>query len=232
MTAASCNLPESAFAHIDASGCPLTGPFQIGAAGDAVQPFESFADALAALALTRLSDRDGIALLIGPEGAGKSTLVGKLLDQPEAAEGCLVVQGERALTFSAFLRLVASGFGRAGEFENPDADLKALSALLVERGRSGRGSLVIVEQAERLGRTLLQELDAFSNWTRAGHRLCHVVLVARSDGDGALGPAFEGLKAAWRINQYLVHVGHIGPKMVVHTIRTTTNGKGTRWPRS
>ena len=171
----------------------------LGSLPDVADLFEhqSFRRCLGELAISRLSNREGIACLIGAKGVGKSTLLARLLAEPEAAAACLALVGDHRMTFSGFLKICAQGFGLPSEFENPEGHLRALGALLVEHSRSGRAGVVIIDQAERLNRQFLQELIEFSAWIRAGHRLCHVVLAVRSDRDGNLGPRFQGLKTAW-----------------------------------
>jgi type II secretory pathway predicted ATPase ExeA len=159
---------------------------------------KSFRRALAELAISRLSDREGIVCLSGPAGVGKTTLLAHLLAQPEAADGCLAFVGHPRMTFSGFLQRCAQGFGLPSEFENPDGLLRGLSALLVERSRSGRASIVLIDQAETLNRRFLQELVEFSAWQRAGHRLCHVAIAVRCDSGGGLGPQFQGFETTWR----------------------------------
>ena len=170
------------------------------AGGDGGPIFEhdSFRDCMAELAVSRLSNRAGLALLTGQEGTGKTAMLGRLLAEPEAAEGCIALMGEHDLTFSRFLKLCAEGFGLFSEFENPEGHLRVLSAVLVERSRSGRASVVLIDQAERLSRRFIQELVEFSSWQRSGHRLCHVVLAARCDENGDVGPQFSGIPTAWR----------------------------------
>jgi type II secretory pathway predicted ATPase ExeA len=165
---------------------------------DCIYMHKSFRRVLAELAISRLSDREGIVCLGGPAGVGKTTLLAHLLAQPEAADGCLAFVGNPRMTFSGFLQHCAAGFGLPSEFENPDGLLRSLSALLVERSRSGRASIVLIDQAETLSRRFLQELIEFSAWRRAGHRLCHVAIAVRCGDDGSLGPQFQGFEAAWR----------------------------------
>lgn len=165
---------------------------------DCIFMHKSFRRVLAELAISRLSDREGVVCLSGPAGVGKTTLLAHLLAQPEAADGCLAFVGNPRMTFSGFLQNCAEGFGLPSEFENPDGLLRGLSALLVERSRSGRASIVLIDQAEALSRRFMQELVEFSAWRRAGHRLCHVAIAVRCGGDGSLGPQFQGFEAAWR----------------------------------
>jgi type II secretory pathway predicted ATPase ExeA len=165
---------------------------------DCIFMHKSFRRVLAELAISRLSDREGVVCLSGPAGVGKTTLLAHLLAQPEAADGCLAFVGNPRMRFSGFLQNCAEGFGLPSEFENPDGLLRGLSALLVERSRSGRASIVLIDQAEALNRRFMQELVEFSAWRRAGHRLCHVAIAVRCGGDGSLGPQFQGFEAAWR----------------------------------
>ncbi|HMB75613.1 MAG TPA: ATP-binding protein, partial [Kiloniellaceae bacterium] len=178
------------------SGGGGDAPFAEGINPQALYPHEAFQDVLAELAQAKISDREGATLITGALGAGKTSLIARLLAEAERAEGSLRLAGSEDLTFSRFLRLCAEGFGLPAEFANAKDHLKALSAFLVERARSGRSSTIVIDPADNLNARFLGELSEFATWSKAGRRLSNVILVGQGTSGGQAGPKFAGVKIA------------------------------------
>ncbi len=142
-----------------------------------------------------LKQAEGFIVITGPVGAGKTMLIGHLLDQLNrsnivAAQLLTSNVGPDELLghiLSAF-RIVAEGEGRTGQLE-------AFEDYLFDQLNRGRRVLLIMDEAQNLPRETLEELRMLSNIDYDGTPLFQVFLVGQPEFREAMSaPDMEQLK--------------------------------------
>jgi len=128
-----------------------------------------------------LKQAEGFIVITGPVGAGKSMLIGHLLDQLDrsnvVAAHLLTSNVEPSELLSHILsafRIMPEGEGRAGELE-------AFEDYLFDQLNRGRRVLLILDEAQNLPRNTLEELRMLSNIDYDGTPLFQVFLVGQSE---------------------------------------------------
>ncbi|MBV8687898.1 MAG: AAA family ATPase [Alphaproteobacteria bacterium] len=154
-----------------------------------------------------LAQGEGFILVTGEIGAGKSTLAAHLLatiDRERLNAVSLVstqVEGED------MLRLVAQGLGLdvAGA---PKAELlDRVERALIEEARRGRRTLLVVDEAQTLAHSALEELRMLSNFTSQGRALIQIFLLGQPEFRDRIAaePALEQLR------QRIIATHHLEP---------------------
>jgi len=123
--------------------------------------YESHQDALRFLS-SALSQPNGIALLQGPRGAGKTTTINEQLGWSQRGSDVAVFDGARAST----RQLVSGMLTQYGVDVIPQDDeqmLQTLGNYVSQKARTGEAPILIVDNADRLGSSTLSLL----NWLAA-----------------------------------------------------------------
>lgn len=128
-----------------------------------------------------IATRKGITLLIGDAGTGKSTLI------RAAASRCSgqvhrVYLSNPALTRSEFVEMLADHFALSAEARvSKTALLRELNALLSERHHRGETTILIVDEAQTIGRELLEEIRLLANIETDDAKLLPVILAGQPE---------------------------------------------------
>lgn len=128
-----------------------------------------------------LKQAEGFIVITGPVGAGKSMVIGHLLDQLNSSNVVAAnlltsnVEPNELLSqiLSAF-RIEAEGDGRTGEIE-------AFEDYLFDQLNRGRRVLLIIDEAQNLPFKTLEELRMLSNLDYEGTPLFQVFLVGQPE---------------------------------------------------
>ncbi|HEY0413566.1 MAG TPA: XrtA/PEP-CTERM system-associated ATPase [Allosphingosinicella sp.] len=142
-----------------------------------------------------LAQGEGFITVTGEVGAGKSTLVAHLL---------ATIDGERLNAISLvstqvggddMLRLVAQGLGLPTAGAAKAELLDAVERRLEEEARRGRRTLLIVDEAQTLQVSALEELRMLSNFTSQGRALIQIFLLGQPEfRDQLAGEGLEQLR--------------------------------------
>src|SRR3546814_3633939 len=94
------------------------------------------------------------------------------------------------------LRLTAQAFGVPAEGADKAVLLGRIESFLHEQARSGRRSLLIVDEAQNLPISALEELRMLSNFQLGGHALLQIFLLGQPEFRDTLhdSPALEQLR--------------------------------------
>ena len=79
------------------------------------------------------------------------------------------------------LKLIAAEFGVTGRFESKADYLIALNRMLLERLRSGRNTVLIIDEAQNLRDDALEEIRLLSNLETDTHKLMQIVLTGQPE---------------------------------------------------
>ncbi len=169
-------------------------PFAITCDGRFFYESSVHAEALANMMYTA-QQRKGMVLITGEVGAGK-TFLGSMLGE-RLGPGCkMVVTRNPPQSPKQLLRSVATGVGLSVRSRS---DKLVLVEKLEEhlKRMHGRGRLVVllVDEAQDLPATALEELRLLWNWEQAGQRLVQIVLVGQPElRQRLLEPKWEPLR--------------------------------------
>lgn len=154
-----------------------------------------------------LSQGEGFIVVTGDIGAGKTTLVGHLMAtiDRERLHAIKIVSSQ--IEADDLLRMVASGLDI-----DPSTLVKAQLLTAIERGlhavaRSGRRTLLIVDEAQALPVSALEELRMLSNFQAGGHALLQIFLLGQPEFRRQL----QGAAGLEQLRQRVIAMHHLDP---------------------
>jgi general secretion pathway protein A len=124
--------------------------------------------------------RKGILVLSGEVGVGKTMIVRTLLSQlDESVSSALVMNA--MLTFSQLVRMALLDFGVVFDGRGKVDLLIALQEYLLETHHRGRNALIVVDEAQNLSPSSLEEFRLLSNLETSTQKLLQIVLVGQPE---------------------------------------------------
>jgi len=152
-----------------------------------------------------LTQSEGFIVITGDVGTGKTILVRNLfagLDKENIIAAQLVTT---QLGADDMLRMVAASYGLAHEGLGKATLLKNLETFLVTRAREGKRVLLVIDEAQNLPLSALEELRMLSNFQLSGKVLLQSFLLGQADFKDTLrAPQMEQLRqrviAAYHLN--------------------------------
>jgi general secretion pathway protein A len=137
---------------------------------------------------------EGFITITGESGAGKSTLVQHLLAHIDRARLNAISLVPTQVDGDDTLRLAAQGLGLAGAVDKARL-LDAVEDRLEQEHRAGRRTLLIVDEAQNLTASALEDLRMLSNFQIAGKALIQIVLLGQPEfRDKLASPGLEQLR--------------------------------------
>ena len=145
--------------------------------------------------------------MTGDIGAGKTTLVGHLTGLLDPAALNVITIVSTAIAADDLLRVVATGLG-----VDPANLTKAQLLTAIERGlhavkRSGRRTLLIVDEVQALPVDSLEELRMLSNFQAGGHALLQILLL----GQPEFRERLQGSERLEQLRQRVIAIHHLDP---------------------
>ena len=127
-----------------------------------------------------IAGRKGITLLLGAAGTGKTTLVHAALERHDAGQPAVIVLSNPTLSRAEFTEFLALELGLSGPAASSKTRfLRELDAALRERSAAGRATALIVDEAQAMPDSLLEEVRLLANMETATDKLFPVVLVGQ-----------------------------------------------------
>lgn len=154
-----------------------------------------------------LSQGEGFIVITGDIGAGKTTLVGHLMATIDRERLHAIKLVSTQIEADDLLRIVGAGL------EIDCAGLsKAEMLRQIERGlhmvaRSGRRTLLIVDEAQALHTSALEELRMLSNFQAGGHALLQIFLL----GQPEFRERLNGSSRLEQLRQRVIATHHLDP---------------------
>ncbi len=154
-----------------------------------------------------LSQGEGFIVITGDVGAGKTTLVGHLMATIDRERLNAIKIVSTQIEADDLLRMVAVGL----EID-PAGQTKAQLLVAIERtlhaiARSGRRTLLIVDEAQALPVSALEELRMLSNFQAGGHALLQIFLL----GQPEFRERLHGSDRLEQLRQRVIAVHHLDP---------------------
>jgi len=128
-----------------------------------------------------LAQAEGFVTITGEIGAGKSTLVAHLMATIDRSRLNAVSLASTQVEGDDMLRLAAQGFGVAVAGLDKARLLDAIERRLDEEMRAGKRNLLIVDEAQNLPVSALEELRMLSNFQMAGKPLLQIILLGQPE---------------------------------------------------
>ena len=142
-----------------------------------------------------LAQSEGFITVTGEIGAGKSTLVAHLMATIDRARLNAISLVSTQVEGDDMLRLVAQGLGLATGAVEKARLLDAVEQRLDEELRAGKRTLLVVDEAQNLPVSSLEELRMLSNFQRSGRALIQIVLLGQPEfRDKLAAPGLEQLR--------------------------------------
>jgi general secretion pathway protein A len=128
-----------------------------------------------------ITARKGFLLLTGEVGAGKTTLLRAVLERlPDGVETA-VVFNTAGLAGLDLLRLIGADLRLPEPLETKSDFLIALNDLLLRRLRTGRNTVLIIDEAQNLSLEALEEVRLLSNLETETEKLLQIVLTGQPE---------------------------------------------------
>ncbi|WP_374525738.1 XrtA/PEP-CTERM system-associated ATPase [Sphingopyxis sp.] len=154
-----------------------------------------------------LAQGEGFIVITGDVGAGKTTLVGHLMNTIDPNRLTAVKLVSTQVEGDDLLRLVAEQFGIEWEGQSKAELLRSIEQYLREQARAGRRTLLIVDEGQNLAISALEELRMLSNFQLGDHSLLQIFLLGQPEFRQTLfhTPALEQLR------QRVIATHHLDP---------------------
>jgi general secretion pathway protein A len=141
---------------------------------------ETHEEGLAAL-VYGITRRKGFILLTGEVGAGKTTLLRAALERvPEGTETALILN-TADLSPIDLLRLIAAEFGIPSPGTSKADLLIAMNRFLLERLSTGENTVLVIDEAQNLSMSALEEVRLLSNLETDTAKLLQIVLTGQPE---------------------------------------------------
>ncbi len=142
-----------------------------------------------------LAQGEGFIVITGEIGAGKSTLAAHLQASIDRARLNAVSLVSTQVEGDDMLRLAAQGLGVPVRGVEKAALLDAVEQRLDEEVRAGKRNLLIVDEAQNLSISALEELRMLSNFQIRGKALIQILLLGQPEfRDKLASPSLEQLR--------------------------------------
>lgn len=133
-----------------------------------------------------IANRNGFVVLTGEVGTGKTTILKTVLNTFARDKVASAFLFNARLEFLDFLDLVFADFGIEPEKHTKSGMLLQLSRWLVERYRNGALSVLVVDEAQNLSCTLLEEIRLLTNLETSSGKLLQIVLSGQPELEDTL----------------------------------------------
>lgn len=133
-----------------------------------------------------IQNRKGFILLTGEVGTGKTTLINKLLEwlQRETISTAFIFNSR--LSDDEFFDFMMNDFGIPCDAKSKSQVLIRLNNWLLERYRAGETAVLIVDEAQNLSESVLEEIRLLTNLETYTEKLLQIVLSGQPELENKL----------------------------------------------
>lgn len=128
-----------------------------------------------------LAQGEGFVVITGEVGSGKSTLVAHLMATIDPARMTAAQIVTSALDGAEIVHVVAQAFGLPIAGHDKASALGTIEGFLHEEARAGRRCLLIVDEAQNLSISAIEELRMLSNFQLGSHPLLQTLLLGQPE---------------------------------------------------
>lgn len=153
-----------------------------------------------------LSQGEGFIVITGEVGAGKTTLVRRLLNKLDSTQIVSAHLSNTYLNPADTLSMVASAFGLPAEGASKSTLLNRLEQFFLQCEQKGRRALLIVDEAQNLTPETLEELRMLSNFQSGEKSLLQTFLLGQPEFRITLHSA-----SMLQLRERVIATYHLGP---------------------
>jgi type II secretory pathway predicted ATPase ExeA/cell division protein FtsN len=181
----------------------VTNPFGIAPRLDFLYKSGAFAESMAHL-VYGLENSEAIVMITGAIGTGKTMAVQSFLAHLGDGYVTALVTNTN-VDAAGLLKLVLDDLGHAPPAGADKSDLLiAFKQLIIEMGREGRHIVVVIDEAQNLGREVLEELRLLTNLGQGDEQPVQIVLVGQPELEAAVArPDLAQLRQRIRVHYKL-----------------------------
>jgi putative secretion ATPase (PEP-CTERM system associated) len=154
-----------------------------------------------------LAQGEGFIVITGDVGAGKTTLVGHLMATVDRERLHIIKIVSTQIEADDLLRMVAGGLDVESDGMTKAQLLVAIERALHAMARAGRRTLLIVDEAQALPVSALEELRMLSNFKAGGHALLQIFLL----GQPEFRQRLHGSERLEQLRQRVIAMHHLDP---------------------
>ena len=154
-----------------------------------------------------LSQGEGFIIITGDIGAGKTTLVGHLMETIDRSTLVAAKIVTTQLDADSMLKMVASAFGIPVEGTDKSGVLTRIESFLRGHHREGRRVLLIVDEGQNLPIAALEELRMLSNFQEGTQALLQIFLLGQPEFRDQLASSIE----LEQLRQRVIATHHLEP---------------------
>lgn len=154
-----------------------------------------------------LAQGEGFIVITGEVGAGKSTLAAHLMATIDTERLNLISIVSSQVEGDDMLRLAAQGMGLATDGVHKARLLDCIEQHLAEEGKRGKRTLLIVDEAQNLSHSALEELRMLSNFQSHGRAYLQIFLLGQPEFRDRISHD-SGLE---QLRQRVIATHHLGP---------------------
>jgi len=154
-----------------------------------------------------LAQAEGFIVITGEIGAGKSTLVAHMMQTLDPVLVTVAQIVTSKLDDEEVVHVIARSFGLDIDGHDKATALSEIEGFFHEEARAGRRCLLVVDEAQNLGISALEELRMLSNFQLGNHPLLQVLLLGQPEFRTTLqrDPGLEQLR------QRVIAAHHLEP---------------------
>lgn len=147
---------------------------------------------------------EGFVMITGKAGTGKTTLVNDLIDSLPKSKVKVATLVSTQLEADDLLRMSAFAFGLDSNVAHKATLLQDLAKLLISNHKKGQRALLIVDEAQDLSVSSLEELRLLTNFQINNHQLVQIFLLGQEKlGELIRRPDME------QVHQRLIAAHHL-----------------------
>ena len=147
---------------------------------------------------------EGFVMITGKAGTGKTTLVNDLIDSLPKSKVKVATLVSTQLEADDLLRMSAFAFGLDSNVTHKATLLQDISKLLISNHKKGQRALLIVDEAQDLSVSSLEELRLLTNFQINNHQLVQIFLLGQEKlGELIRRPEME------QVHQRLIAAHHL-----------------------
>jgi putative secretion ATPase (PEP-CTERM system associated) len=154
-----------------------------------------------------LAQGEGLIVITGEIGAGKSTLVAHLMDTIDDRRLTAAQLVSTQVGPDDLIRLVATNFGIDAEGAEKADLLRDIEDFLNAQARAGKRTLLVVDEAQNLPLAALEELRMFSNFQLGNQPLMQIFLL----GQPEFRDTFQESPSLEQLRQRVIATHHLEP---------------------
>lgn len=144
-------------------------------------PSNEFSEALARLLYHIKEVRGGISLITGKIGCGKTFLSVRLLESLPDENYCKALIINPKFSQTQFLKTILHKFGETRRYRTRYDNLVRLTDILEENIDAGKDNVLIIDEAQLLSQTLLEEVRLLTNYEKPKRKYLQIVLFGQPE---------------------------------------------------